>query len=151
MNGRLTKWRLAFIAGICLLVVAVWVAVVIPSQNARLYATIWTGAVTLAAAVFVVGYAVFSLPSRDENGKRQWVAEWFWLPTLPTVALLSYGVQLAFRLIIPAPLAPTVEQILAQRYIAGTAAIVFFLLSWLVVMWARRQVGARRARRDGAG
>lgn len=141
------KGKAAFLGGFCALVATVWVAVAIPAQDARLYATFLTGAVALTAAVFVVGYVVFSRPLKDENGKRKWVGEWFWLPSLPTVCLLSYGIQFAFRLIIPAPVSPTPQQILAQRYIAGGAAIVGFLLLWLVVMWVRRQIEYRRARK----
>lgn len=141
------KGRIAFGVGVLAWAASMCGAVVLPALDARGYATVWTAAVAAVASVFVVGYAVRSRPSRDEHGKRRWVGEWFWLPSLPAVIMLVYANSFVFRLILPAPTNPTAEQTLAQRFSAGIAVTVFFLLLWLTVMWARRQVGVRRAGR----
>jgi hypothetical protein len=127
-------------------VAAILGAAWVPAADARGYATLWTAVVVAVSALFVGGYVTLSRPARDDAGKRRWVGEWYWLWVFPALILLVYANSLVFRLIIPAPTSPTVEQVLSQRVSAGISASVFFLLLWLTVMWARRQVETRRAR-----
>ena len=140
------KGRLSFLAGFAVLVSAIWGAVVMPAADVRAYATFWTGAVAVISTGFVVGYLALSRPSRDVDGKRRWSGEWFWVPSLPTIIMLVYLNSLVFRLIIPAPTSPTPEQVLSQRSASIISAAVFFVLLWLTVLWARRQVETRRAK-----
>lgn len=140
--------RLVFFVGFAAWISSIWGAAIVPASDARPYATFWTAAVAAVGIVFVGGYVALSRPARDARGRRRWVGEWFWLVSLPALIMAVYVNQTIFRLILPAPASPTADQILAQRFAAGIAASVFFVLLWLTVLWIRRQVEGRRARRE---
>lgn len=141
------KWGLLCSA---LWLLVVWSAYVMPYDLLRPYMTLWAGASATCAVVFVVGYLLLSRPSKNAAGKRQWESMWFWLVVLVGMLLIQSLRTFVFLLLIPAPPAPTGQQIQSYQWAVITFATCFFVIFWLTVVWIRLQVETRRAlRRDG--
>lgn len=140
------RWALI---GWSLWAAGVVVTFVIPPEDARAYATLWVAALTVVSVVLTVGFWTLSKPTKNADGKREWLGEWLWFATLPAMVVLMSGNSLISRLRL-SPQPPTPAYVQAQQQAAIVTMSVFALMLWLTVLWVRRQIKARRRAPDAA-
>lgn len=124
-------------------VTAIWV---VPDEAARVMTTAWSVAVVVVTAVFVGGYLSLS-KSTDVPERATGVRSW--LLVLEALILLVFVRTAAVYALLPARVL-TPDLVASYRGSSVVFAAVFFVELWLVILWVRLQVAARRARREAA-